>query len=120
MKALTLRPQWAWLVVNGYKDIENRNWRTNRRGRIWIHSGTKPVTRAEYEEFSEICRRRRIKDVPDQNEFKLSGIVGSVEIVDCVDKSPSFWFVGKYGFILKNARKTRFNPMKGKLGFFEV
>jgi hypothetical protein len=23
MKALTLRPHWAWLVVNGYRDNEN-------------------------------------------------------------------------------------------------
>ena len=28
MKALTLRPHWAWLAVNGYKDIENRSWPT--------------------------------------------------------------------------------------------
>ncbi len=26
--ALTLRPHWAWFVVNGYKDIENRSWRS--------------------------------------------------------------------------------------------
>ena len=38
MKALTLRPQWAWFVVNGHKDIENRSWPTRLRGRIWVHA----------------------------------------------------------------------------------
>jgi hypothetical protein len=38
MKALALRPHWAWFAVNGYKDIENRSWATRLRGRIWIHN----------------------------------------------------------------------------------
>ena len=46
--------------------------------------------------------------------------MGSVEVVDCVTKSRSYWFGGDYGFVLTNARRTRFKPMKGKLGFFEV
>jgi hypothetical protein len=28
MKALSLMQPWAWLMVNGHKDIENRNWAT--------------------------------------------------------------------------------------------
>ena len=118
MKALTLRPQFAWLVVNGYKDIENRSWVTRLRGRVWIHSGTSPVTKAEYEHFEEICRKRRIRPYPDRDGFKLGGIIGSVEITDCVEKSRSSWFFGPHGFVLKKARKTTFKPLKGKLGFF--
>lgn len=120
MKALTLRPSWAWLVVNGYKDIENRSWATRLRGRIWIHASSSPVTRAEYENFIAICRYRRIKQIPAREAFQTGGIVGSVEIVDCVTKSRSYWFGGDYGFVLKNARCAQFKPMKGKLGFFEV
>ena len=26
MKALSIRQPWAWLIVNGYKDVENRTW----------------------------------------------------------------------------------------------
>ena len=120
MKALTLRPQWAWFVVNSYKDIENRSWRTPVRGRVWIHASSSRVTRAEYTEFVAICRKRRIKKFPEREGFQIGGIVGSVEIVDCVDHSRSFWFGGEYGFVLKNARRTRFKPMKGKLGFFDA
>jgi hypothetical protein len=120
MKALTLRPHWAWFVVNGYKDIENRSWPTRLRGRIWVHASSSPLTKAEYERFESICRRRRIKNYPERDGFEIGGIVGSVEIEDCVDRSRSFWFSGPYGFVLKNARKTRFKAMKGKLGFFET
>jgi hypothetical protein len=31
--ALSVRQPWAWLIVNGYKDVENRSWTTHYRGR---------------------------------------------------------------------------------------
>jgi hypothetical protein len=120
MKALSVRQPWAWLIVNGYKDIENRDWNTKLRGRIWIHAGVHRVTRAEYEQFVENCAAVGIREFPKIDEFEKGGIVGSVEIVDCVTKSKSFWFQGKYGFVLKNARRCRFRPMRGVLGFFDV
>lgn len=119
-RALTLRPTWAWLVVNGHKTIENRSWHTNLRERIWIHAGMRPTTRLEYQDFVEICRVRGIKDYPGREKKPTGGIAGSVEIVDCVTRSRSYWFHGEYGFVLKGARKCRFCPMKGKLGFFRV
>jgi hypothetical protein len=120
MKALTLRPHWAWLVVNGFKDIENRSWPTHVRGRIWIHASSSRVTCVEYERFLGVCEERRIKKFPQRENFQIGGIVGSVEIMDCVTASRSYWFSGEYGFVLKKARKTPFRPMKGRLGFFEV
>ncbi len=39
LQAISIRQPWAWLVVNGYKDIENRDWKTDYRGRILIHVG---------------------------------------------------------------------------------
>jgi hypothetical protein len=44
VKALTLRSHWAWLVVNGYKDMENRSWPTRLRGRIWVHASSSRVS----------------------------------------------------------------------------
>ncbi|WP_245839042.1 ASCH domain-containing protein [Yersinia kristensenii] len=40
MKALSIRQPWAWLIVNGYKDIENRTWNTKCRGPVLIHAST--------------------------------------------------------------------------------
>jgi ASCH domain len=44
MRTLSLRQPWAWLVVNGYKDIENRSWRTNHRGPLVIHASSTTTT----------------------------------------------------------------------------
>ena len=50
--ALSIRQPWAWLIVNGYKDIENRNWKTNFRGKILVHAA-KGMTKAEYEDADD-------------------------------------------------------------------
>jgi hypothetical protein len=39
LKAISIRQPWAWLIVNGYKDVENRIWAANVRGRVLIHVG---------------------------------------------------------------------------------
>ena len=39
MKALSIRQPWAWLIVHGHKDIENRTWTTSFRGRLLVHAG---------------------------------------------------------------------------------
>ncbi len=119
-KAISVRQPWAWLIVNGHKDIENRSWATKYRGRLWIHAGGHRVTRPEYEDFVETCRARRIRTYPGIEEFETGGIVGSVEIVDCVTESRSPWFGGEYGFVLKNAQKSPFQALSGKLGIFAV
>ena len=48
------------------------------------------------------------------------GVVGSVEIVNCVTASNSRWFSGKYGFVLRDPRPLPFTPWSGLLGFFDV
>lgn len=120
MKALSIRQPWAWLIVNGYKDIENRSWRTKYRGPVLIHAA-KGMTRNEYE---EACRTvvdvLAAIDIPDFEALERGGIVGVAEIVDCVDTSTSPWYMGEKGFVLANARPLPFTPMKGKLSFFEA
>ena len=49
MKALSIRQPWAWLIIHGGKDIENRCWPTKFRGRMLIHAA-KGMTRAEHED----------------------------------------------------------------------
>lgn len=36
VKVLTVKQPWASLIVHGIKDIENRSWQTNFRGRVLI------------------------------------------------------------------------------------
>lgn len=41
MKVLSIRQPWAWLIMTGLKDIENRTWNTDFRGRFAIHASKK-------------------------------------------------------------------------------
>jgi hypothetical protein len=121
MIALSIRQPWAWLILNAGKDIENRSWPTRYRGRILVHAG-KGMTRDEYEDaefFAGLCTREECS-VPPFDQLARGGIVGSVEIVDCVKSSASRWFVGEYGFVLRDPVVLPFRPYRGELGFFEV
>lgn len=118
MKALSIRQPWAWLIVHGGKDIENRDWSTQFRGRVLVHA-SKGMTRDEYDS-GYIFARGKCGAFPREEELLRGGVVGSVEIVACVIDSDSPWFVGRYGFVLRDPRPLPFAPMRGKLGFFEV
>jgi hypothetical protein len=52
--------------------------------------------------------------------IERGGIIGIAEIVDCVACSSSPWFVGPYGFVLRNARRLPFKPLQGRLGLFNA
>lgn len=43
MKTLSVRQPWASLLVSGLKDIENRTWTPNFKGRIMIHASLAKV-----------------------------------------------------------------------------
>lgn len=125
MKALSIRQPWAWAILFAGKDIENRDWRTDYRGPVLIHTG-KGCTVDEYEDglatFRHVGRQRPFPSgltLPRLADLPRGGIVGEAEIVDCVTRSDSPWFFGKYGFVLRNARSLPFQPCRGQLGFFE-
>jgi hypothetical protein len=113
MKILVVRQPWAWLIVHGYKDIENRSRRTHYRGPLLIQA----AARQPSEEALVAARRRRVK-LPAQ--YETGGIVGMVEVVDCVEASRSKWFEGPFGWVLSGARRLPFVTHKGRLGLFEA
>jgi hypothetical protein len=43
MKTLSIRSQYAYQVCIGIKDIENRSWKTDYRGKLLIHASGKEV-----------------------------------------------------------------------------
>lgn len=120
MIALSIRQPWAWLILHGGKDIENRDWPTKFRGRVLVHAA-KGCTRAEHENAAWFADPQPgSPNVPLLAELDRGGIVGSVEIVDCVTDSASHWFVGRYGFVLRDPLLLPFTPWRGQLGFFDV
>ncbi|SCX40619.1 ASCH domain-containing protein [Nitrosospira sp. Nsp1] len=120
MKALSIRQPWAWLILHAGKDIENRSWSTKLRGRVLIHAA-KGMTKDEYLMVSLcIAEMLPVFDLPSFKQLERGGIIGSVEIVDCVTRSKSPWFFGRYGFVLRNPKPLPFTPWRGQLGFFNV
>lgn len=125
-KVLSVRQPWAWLIVTGLKDIENRVWPTTFRGPFLIHA-SQGMTRDEYDDAELLLSSigpdklvaRNIR-LPAYHELARGGIVGAVEIVDCLQHSDSPWFFGPYGFVLRNAQQLPFFPMPGKLRFFKA
>jgi hypothetical protein len=112
MRALSIRQPWASLIVAGCKDVENRTWRTSVRGRILVHAGL-ALDRAGLEFAAKLGIEI------DPATLDRGGVIGSVEIVDCVDYSESPWFFGPFGFLLRSPQRLPFRPCPGKLGFFE-
>lgn len=134
MIALSIRQPWASLILKAGKDIENRDWPTKYRGRILIHAA-KGMTRAEHEDAIDFAvqairadqrnknatRRVTLRELGfDFDALPRGGIVGSVEITACVTDSASPWFVGRYGFMLRDPQPLPFVPWRGQLGFFDV
>lgn len=132
MLALSIRQPWASLILKAGKDIENRDWPTKVRGRILVHAA-KGMTRAEHEDaihFAVAAIRARPMEGAkpttlrergfSHEDLARGGIIGSVEIVDCVQASDSPWFVGRYGFVLRDPQPLPFTPWRGQLGFFDV
>ena len=111
---ISLRQPWAWMIVNGYKDIENRTWSTRFRGKVLIHAGKK------WDEGIMPADIKAMYGIEIPRRLKTGGIVGMAEITDCVNKSKSPWFFGPYGFTLANAKPLPFYPCKGKMGFFRL
>ena len=129
MKALSVRQPWAWLIVNGHKDVENRTWPTRFRGRVLIHAGA-TMTKADYEacclfingsELTPEASEKLFQSFPQFHELKAQcgGVVGEAEITDCVTRSASPWFVGDFGFVMRNQKILPFHKCKGMLGFFQ-
>jgi hypothetical protein len=110
MKALTIKQPWAWAIIFGGKDIENRSWRTRYRGALLIHAG------AAYRADASMPRRIR---APARDKLEFSAIIGVVELKDVVEKSRSPWFQGEYGFVLAEPRPLKPPiPCSGRLGLW--
>lgn len=120
--ALSVQQPWAWLISYEFKDIENRDTLKNFRGHVAIHSGKRIDESPAHDlrcGFHPVSYRSYdIRSVMPE-KFETGGIVGVAEIYDCVTESDNEWFVGKYGFMIRNASPVSLIPCAGALGFFK-
>lgn len=121
-RALAVRQPWASAIIHLGKDIENRDWPTRYRGPVCIHA-SKGLKDDDLSDFHATVQARNVSLVGKPElyfpEEPQGGIIGVAEIVDCVERSDSPWFFGRFGFVLRNAHPVPFIPVKGALGFFD-
>jgi hypothetical protein len=126
--ALSIKQPWAALVVEGIKTIEVRRWPTARRGRILIHAARVPDERPEAWQHVpvELAKLAQLR----------GGIVGSVELTDCLSYrdlaafladqkshcNEASWFEPPllYGFQFAKPEIVTFRKYPGWFRFFKV
>jgi len=127
--AISVQQPWAWFIVNGVKDVENRTWPVPSKyiGPVLIHAGKSPkFSMAEASDIIQQLRERHGKP-ESMTCFKLGretgGIVGMARIVGCTKGHRSIWAntePGTWHWEIADAKPLPFMPFKGVLGFFSV
>jgi hypothetical protein len=110
---LSLPPIWAWALLYAGKDVENRAWPTLERGRVLIHASSETMSLRESQaRRAEVSFLSGIAPSALPRVFVRRAILGSVDILDCVDDAPSKWAVpGRCHWILRDPRPL-FRPVE--------
>ena len=77
MKVLSLTEPYATIIKEGKKTIETRSWKTNYRGKLYIHASSTKIPK----------KYRENKDLMNLN---YGYIVCSCELIDCVKMTDEF------------------------------
>jgi len=129
VKALSLTQPWAWLVVHGGKDIENRRWNTKHRGAFLIHAA-KGMTSDQYDDAAlfalEVGGQALVDRIPNPDRLERGGIIGATILYTVIHPLRHIEMAGRlpwhmpeqFGFVLGDTRPLPFLPCKGALGFW--
>ncbi len=146
LPGLTLRQPWAWAVIYGGKNIENRDKRTSVTGRFVVHAAAACDPETDYkaavhwmvarglvrsETWPELApvdpafapQFSKAPILPDIEELPLGVIVGTAELVGTIDRNDEVggWkMIGRYGYRLANPKPCVEKSFRGKPGWFYV
>ena len=130
-RVLSIKQPWAWLIIHWQgsalippKRIENRKTLKHIRGEFLIHTGKK-VDMTAYDVFADLIGDTQDREfrfsIPGPADLDKGGIVGKMEIVDCVTDSDSIWAIpGQNHLVLDNVKPLPFMACPGRQGVFEV
>ena len=132
MKALTVKQPWAWAIIHGAKDVENRSRPTKYRGQLYIHAGVAEAKEArDWPAMRAAFKHHGI--VPDDPMIGMprGQVIGTVDLIDChawntcTDRDGhlfcSAWsMVGGYHWVLANPQPVTPFPAKGMLGIWNL
>lgn len=72
---------WAGLVISGAKRLEGRVWKSDFRGRLWIHAASKTLEEDERKEIEEAIDH---PDAKPPTSYPLSCLLGYVDVIDMI------------------------------------
>jgi hypothetical protein len=124
MKTLSVIMPWPLLIMHYGKDVENRTWATNYRGKILIHASKKAEGAFD---TLHVIKEKGLIDFNGMSWLfsrypsRLGCIIGSVELVDCVQNSKSRWAEpGMWHWVLRDPIPLENPiPVRGSLGLWE-
>jgi hypothetical protein len=123
MRVITEKQPWGYLICSGIKPIENRTWPTNVRGRVLIHTSASMQSPQDVMNSEQLAAANKVAgDICNNELYIKSAIIGSVEIIDCVQNHPSIWAEkGLWHWVLRFPVlfKKPLLGIKGQLGFWE-
>lgn len=121
--ANTLHQPWAWLVIHGGKDIENRTWTTDQSGIIAIHASVRRDDATYWRAYDWVLdnvSKTTAVAMPLPDGLEYGGIIGTVELLGYATFAKSRWFEGPVGWFLSNPRPVPFFRCRGFQRFWNV
>jgi hypothetical protein len=142
MKALTVKNPWAWAIINGGKDVENRSRPTKHRGQLYIHAGLAYAAEAEESQEMQEAWINAAQNLPAESGnmgplrksdlfLDYGKVIGTVDVIDChaaldcfrMDRGycSSWAMEDHYHWVLGNPRPLGCPfPETGKLGIWNL
>jgi hypothetical protein len=120
--ALSVRQPWAWAIIHGGKDVENRTKVAITKGsmaapgQVAIHA-SKGMTRDEYEGARSFMASIGV-ECPRPDALVRGAIIGSVRITAVAKQSSSPWFFGPWCLELETPAACEPIACPGQLGMF--
>ena len=127
MKVISIIEPWASLIKEKVKYIETRSWKTNYRGKIYIHASLKKVPKKDE-------RINILISLLENKNFKYGHIIAEATLVDCIYMDEKFiskiknnnkeyicgeYSIGRYAWVLKDIKELNEPiPAKGNLGIW--
>lgn len=113
MNVISLTEPYATLIKNGIKNIETRSWKTNYRGKLYIHASSTKISKKDKE-------NKELMSLVKDALFDFGRIICECELTDCIYMTEDYiqnikknhyqeylcgiYEVGRYAWVLKNIK----------------
>ena len=128
-KVLSFMQPYAELIKTGKKTIDTRTWKTEYRGKLFVHASATKISKS-------LCDNSVLMGLVKNDKIDYGCIICSCELVDCIKMTDEYvadmhdhhyeeylcgiYESGRYAWILKNIEVLDIPiPAKGHLGLWD-